>query len=281
MTLATLKQVLDPAVADGYAVGGLVCLGWEDMRAYARAAEAEGLPVILQAGPSCRQHTPLPVLGAMFRNLADSVSVPVVAHLDHGYTFDECRTALDSGFTSIMFDGSRKPLAQNIDETARIAEMAHEAGISCEGEIGFVGYSEGEGSQGTDPDDAARFARDSGVDAMAISVGNVHLQKNREGGLDEDRIRAIEAVTDLPLVIHGGSGVPVRQRRALARTSKIAKFNIGTELRMAFGAELRRALARDADRFDRVQILGEIEDPLQAAAQAVIRAIGPKKQEAQ
>jgi fructose-bisphosphate aldolase class II len=144
-------------------------------------------------------------------------SVPVVAHLDHGYTFEECREALDSGFTSLMFDGSRKPLAQNIEETARIAEMAHEAGISCEGEIGFVGYSGGETSAGTDPQEAARFASETGVDAMAISVGNVHLQQDREGGLDEPRIRAIEALTEVPLVIHGGSGVPVAQRTALAR----------------------------------------------------------------
>lgn len=275
MTLATLADVLQPAMHGGYAVGGLVCLGWEDMRAYAHAAEAEGLPVILQAGPSCRKHTPLPVLGKMFQSLADSVSVPVVAHLDHGYTFEECKEALDSGFTSLMFDGSRKPLSQNIDETARIAQMAHAAGISCEGEIGFVGYSQGEGSTGTNPDDAARFARESGVDAMAISVGNVHLQQNHEGGLDEARIRAIEAVTDIPLVIHGGSGVPVAQRSALARGSRISKFNIGTELRMAFGASLRDVLQSDPDRFDRVQILSAIEGPLCEAARRALRALGP------
>ncbi|MEP0963830.1 MAG: class II fructose-bisphosphate aldolase [Roseobacter sp.] len=276
MTLATLKDVLQPALRDKYAVGGLVTLGWEDMRAYTLAAEAEGLPVILQAGPSCRKHTPLPVLGKMFRTLAESVSVPVVAHLDHGYTFEECKEALDSGFTSLMFDGSRLPLNENIDQTARIAEMAHRAGISCEGEIGFVGYSDGENSQGTDPQEAAIFARDSGVDAMAISCGNVHLQQNREGGLDEARIRAIEAVTGIPLVIHGGSGVPVEQRSALARASRICKFNIGTELRMAFGVALRDAVAQDPSRFDRVQILGDIEAPLQIAAQQALRAIGPK-----
>lgn len=277
MTLATLSDVLRPALRDGYAVGGLVTLGWEDMRAYVRAAEAEGLPVILQAGPSCRKHTPLPVLGKMFRHLANSVSVPVVAHLDHGYTFDECREALDSGFTSLMFDGSRLSLSENIDQTARIAEMAHAAGISCEGEIGFVGYSEGENSQGTDPKEAARFARESGIDAMAISVGNVHLQQNQEGGLDEARIRAIEAVTDVPLVIHGGSGVPAAQRSALARNSSICKFNIGTELRMVFGQALRDAVASDPERFDRVQILGDVEAPIEAAARAVLRAIGPEK----
>lgn len=277
MTLATLSDVLHPALKNGYAVAGLVTLGWEDMRAYTRAAEAEGLPVILQAGPSCRKHTPLPVLGAMFRALADSVSVPVVAHLDHGYTFQECQEALESGFTSLMFDGSSLSLAENIEKTARIAEMAHAAGISCEGEIGFVGYSDGAKSEGTDPTEAATFAAQSGVDAMAISVGNVHLQQNKEGGLDEERIRAIEAVTDVPLVIHGGSGVPVAQRALLARTSAICKFNIGTELRMAFGAALRDAVASDPDRFDRVQILSDIEAPLENAARQVLRNLAPKQ----
>ncbi|MEM1164301.1 MAG: class II fructose-bisphosphate aldolase, partial [Pseudomonadota bacterium] len=143
MTLATLADVLGPARREGYAVAGLVCLGWEDARAYATAAQEQGVPVILQAGPSCRAHTPLPVLGAMFRSLAADVDVPVVAHLDHGYTLEECRAARDAGFTSIMFDGSRKPRAQNIEETAEIAALAHEAGASCEGEIGFVGYAEG------------------------------------------------------------------------------------------------------------------------------------------
>ena len=278
MTLVTLKDVLQPAYEQGYAVGGLVTLGWEDMRAYVAAAEAENAPVILQAGPSCREHTPLPIVGKMFRYLAENASVPVVAHLDHGYTFEECRIALDSGFTSLMFDGSRKPLQQNIDETAAIAQMAHAAGISCEGEIGFVGYSGGEGSAGTDPDEAATFAAQTGVDAMAISVGNVHLQQNKEGGLDEDRIRRIQAVTNVPLVIHGGSGVPVEQRARLARETAICKFNIGTELRMAFGAALREAVNRDPDRFDRVTILKETHDPVVDAVRAVIRAFGAPPQ---
>ena len=278
MTLVNLAQVLQPALAQGYAVGGLVTLGWEDMRAYVAAAEAENCPVILQAGPSCRAHTPLPVLGKMFRHLAEASSVPVVAHLDHGYTFEDCKIALDSGFTSVMFDGSRKPLRQNIDETAAIAEMAHAAGISCEGEIGFVGYSGGENSNGTDPEEAVQFARDSGVDAMAISVGNVHLQQDKEGGMDLARIAQIQALTTVPLVIHGGSGVPVAQRSALAAQTSVCKFNIGTELRMAFGVALRAAVASDPDRFDRVQMLGDTIDPVQQAAQHVLRAFGAPPQ---
>jgi fructose-bisphosphate aldolase class II len=277
MPLVTLADVLQPALKNGHAVGGLVTLGWEDMRAYVAAAEELGCPVILQAGPGCREHTPLPVLGAMFRHLAEGASVPVVAHLDHGYTFEDCKIALDAGFTSLMYDGSRKPLQQNIDETAAIAEMAHAAGISCEGEIGFVGYANGENSAGTDPDEAALFARDSGVNAMAISVGNVHLQQDKEGGLDLNRIAAIAAVTDVPLVIHGGSGVPVDQRKHLAANSAVCKFNIGTELRMAFGAAMRRAVNADPDRFDRVTILKETHDPLVAATKQVLQAFGGGK----
>ncbi len=273
MTLRTLSQVLQPALDNGYAVAGLVCLGWEDMLAYVAAAEAEQCPVILQAGPGCREHTPLPVLGAMFRHLAEHASVPVVTHLDHGYSVEECEQAIEAGFTSVMYDGSRKPLQQNIDETARIAEMAHAAGVSCEGEIGFVGYADGEQSNGTDPSEAEKFARETKVDAMAVSVGNVHLQQNQGDGLDLERIRAIESVTSVPLVIHGGSGVPAKQRQLLARESHVCKFNIGTELRMAFGQALRDSLSSDPERFDRVAILKDTINPLTVATKSVLRSM--------
>ena len=275
MTRATLAQVLQPALADGYAVAGLVCLGWEDARAYVMAAEAEGAPVILQAGPGARAHTPLPVWGAMFRHLADAVSVPVVLHLDHGRSEAEARAALDEGFTSVMFDGSGLPLDDNIRQTARIAAMAHAAGASCEGEIGFVGYAGGAASAMTDPEQAARFARETGVDAMAIAVGNVHLRTDHAGALDEAALAAITAATGgrVPLVIHGGSGVPPEQRSRLARTTPVCKFNIGTELRQAFGAALRQTLADNPAEFDRIKILNAAEAPLTAAARAVIRGL--------
>ena len=270
--LVTLRDTLQKALKNNYAVAGLVTLGWEDMMAYVEAAEQENCPVILQAGPSCRQHTPLPVLGKMFNYLAENACVPVVAHLDHGYTQEECKMAVDSGFSSIMFDGSKKTLNENIDETAKICELAHAAGVSCEGEIGFVGYSGGESSSGTDPEEASKFAVDTKIDAMAISVGNVHLQENNEGRLDEDRIRAIEEVTDVPLVIHGGSGVPVSQRTFLSQNSKICKFNIGTELRSSFGNALREAVNTDPERFDRVQILKDTHEPLVEKTRSVLRA---------
>jgi len=273
--LVNLGDTLQKALKHSYAVAGLVTLGWEDMMAYVEAAEQENCPVILQAGPSCRQHTPLPILGKMFNYLADNTSVPVVAHLDHGYSEEECKIAIDSGFSSIMFDGSRKSLNENIDLTAKICEIAHSAGVSCEGEIGFVGYSGGEVSAGTDPEEASRFAIDTNIDAMAISVGNIHLQENKEGGLDEDRIRVIEEVTQVPLVIHGGSGVPVAQRTFLSQNSKICKFNIGTELRSSFGNALREAVNKDLTRFDRVQILKDTHQPIVEKTRVVLNALKP------
>ena len=271
MSLATLSDVLQPALQNRYAVAGLVALGWEDMCAYVEAGEAEQTPIILQAGPACRAHTPLPILGKMFRHLAEQATIPVVAHLDHGNTVEECRMAIECGFSSVMFDGSRKPLQQNIDETAYVTELAHSAGISCEGEIGFVGYSNGAESTGTVPEEAEKFAKATGVDAMAVSVGNVHLQQTQENKLDEVRIRAIESLTNTPLVIHGGSGVPSAQRQYLAHNSSICKFNIGTELRMIFGQALRDILDNDPDCFDRIQILQQTQAPLVIATRSVLK----------
>ena len=272
---ASLADVLHAARDGVYAVAGLVCLGWEDARAYARAAEAEGLPVILQAGPSARRHMPLAVWGAMFEALAGEVGVPVAAHLDHGASARECREAVDHGFTSVMFDGSQLPYHENVEQTRAIAREAHAAGVSCEGEIGFVGYAEGKTSSGTDPAEAEAFARDTGIDAMAVSVGNVHLQNVGAGSVDLHALDAIRARTDVPLVVHGGSGVPPEQRRDLARRGLVQKFNIGTELRQAFGDALRDRLARDARSFDRIEILRDVEEAMVERARSVIRNLGP------
>jgi fructose-bisphosphate aldolase class II len=271
--IASLNEVLTAAKQTNTAVAGLVCLGWEDMRAYVRAAEIENQPVIIQAGPSCRRHTPLSVLGPMMRFLAEEASVPVVVHLDHGADIEECRQAIAAGFSSVMYDGSRLSLQENIESTRAVVELAHRQGISVEGEIGFVGYAEGETSATTDPQEAAMFARETGIDAMAISVGNVHLQLDSETELDEGLIQVIQRLTDTPLVIHGGSGVPVAQRAKLAASTNICKYNIGTELRSLFGAELRRVLNQNPEIFDRVQILSLVESQLVDGARSVLRSL--------
>ncbi len=158
MTIATLSEVLEPAKKNNYAVAGLVVLGWEDARCYAEVADELGLPVILQAGPGCRKNTPIPILGKMFGYLAEQSSSPVVCHIDHGYSLEECQMGIDNGFTSIMYDGSKLELNENIEKTANIVELGHKAGISVEGEIGVVGYNHGKDSLKTNPDEAKKFA---------------------------------------------------------------------------------------------------------------------------
>jgi len=274
MTMVTLAGVLQPALREGTAVAGLVVLGWEDARAYAEAAEIERMPVILQAGPSCRRNTPIPVLAAMFRHLGEATDVPVVAHLDHAHSVDECHEAIDAGFTSVMIDGSRLDLDRNIELTARVATLAVKAGVSCEGEIGFVGYQGGDSSRETDPSQAGRFARETGVDAVAVSVGNVHLQQSRSSRVDIDHLRRIEREVEAPLVLHGGSGIAPEMRRVLATETTVCKFNIGTELRMQFGRELRRAAERMPECFDRIELLGQTEAPLRESARRIMRSIG-------
>lgn len=274
MTLVTLKDVLPPCLTDGTAVAGLVVLGWEDAAAFTRAAEAEGRPVILQAGPGCRAHTPLPVLAAMFRSLGESASVPVVAHLDHGEDLATCARAIDCGFTSVMYDGSALPLAENIARTAEITALAHAAGVSVEAELGVVGYASGRSSQGTDPAEVARFVQETGIDALAISIGNTHLMTEARAQIDAPRLTAIEAAAPgLPLVLHGGSGLSHDLRHLLSRSTNIAKVNIGTELRQTFGQALRATLAADPAAFDRIQILRSTMPPLEQAARSAIRSL--------
>jgi fructose-bisphosphate aldolase class II len=271
MTVATLNDVLLPAIAENRAVAGLVVLGWEDAVAYVQAAEEAKLPVILQAGPGCRKHTPVPILGKMFRHLAEQAKVPVVCHIDHARTVEECREGIDHGFSSVMIDGSMFELAANIDLTAQVVAMAKPAGVSVEGEVGVVGYVNGSKSYYTSPSEAATFERATGIDALAISIGNLHLQTEKAAEIDFVSLRAIEEASNVPLVLHGGSGIPIATRRMLASQSRVKKFNIGTELRMAFGVALRRTLDARPDEFDRITLLSSTIPEIRQKAAQVMR----------
>ncbi len=273
MTVATLKEVLNWATQSRCAVAGLVVLGWEDARAFVDAAEEAGLPIILQAGPGARAYMPISIWGKMFRTLAEQARVPVVCHVDHAATLDECRAGIETGFSSVMIDGSRLPLEHNIALTNEVIALARKAGVSVEGEIGFVGYNAGEASAMTLPEEAAHFDHETGIDALAISVGNLHLSTEKAAVIDFERLKAIESVTRAPLVLHGGSGIPVAIRQKLARETRVKKFNIGTELRQAFGAALRNSLHDQHDEFDRIRLLRPTISSLKDAARQSISSI--------
>lgn len=273
MTLATLREVLLPAMHGNYAVAGLVVQGWEDARAYVEAAEETGLAIILQAGPGCRKHTPVAIVGKMFRTLAEQARVPVVCHIDHAYTVQECIEGIDHGFTSVMIDGSQLEIARNIELTARVVDVARRAGVSVEGEVGVVGYADGRPSNTTSPEEAWRFDREAGTDALAISIGNVHLSPEKTTAIDFGVLRRIESGSRLPLVLHGGSGIAPAIRRTLARESRIKKFNIGTELRMAFGAALRKSLADHPRSYDRIELLSATIPAIRQATKTILQGL--------
>ena len=276
MSIASLRDVLGPAKSGGYGIVGFVVLGWEDALAYVAAAEAQKAPIILQAGPSFRRHMPVEVSGPMFRHLAETASVPIVCHIDHATSLEECVTGIDHGFSSVMFDGSRLSLDENITRTATVVEHAHRHGASVEGEIGFVGYDSGEESEMTIPADAARLASEAELDALAVSVGNIHLQQTKKGNINLRRLADIEAAVACPLVIHGASGVPAEMRRHLATQTGVCKLNIGTEFRQCFGNTLRTVLATEPKLFDRIAILDKTRQPLQAIAEQAIENLRRK-----
>ena len=278
MTAVNLKTLLSKANKNNYAIAGLVVITWEDALAYTEAADETGIPIILQAGPSCRAFTPISVLGKMFRYLAEQTKTPICCHLDHGFSFKECKEGIENGFTSVMFDGSKKSLKYNIKTSSKISNLAHKYNISVEGEIGEVGYFKGKNSKGTNIQEAKEYALKSKVDAMAISVGNTHLQTSKIAKIDFQKILEIQKITNLPLVLHGSSGISHIMRNKIARKTKVAKFNIGTELRMVACKSLRKSYNNNIKNFDKISIIKPSIKALKKETIKIIKNIGPKNE---
>ncbi len=275
MTAVNLSTLLKKANKNNYAVAGLVVLGWEDALAYTQASDETGIPIILQAGPSCRAHMPIPILGKMFRYLAEQTKTFICCHIDHGYTLRECKEGMDNGFTSVMYDGSKLSLKKNINNTARIAKLTKSYKISLEGEVGIVGYHNGKISEGTSLTEAKKFANESGVDAMAIYVGNTHLQTSKVAKININKINEIQTITKIPLVLHGSSGISYQVRRKIASNTNVAKFNIGTELRMVAGNSLKENIINNINIFDRLQLIKPTIFKIKNQTKKVIKNIGP------
>lgn len=198
---------------------------------------------------------PIQILGNILTDLAKEAKVSVCIHLDHGKSVEEVVSAIKAGFSSVMYDGSQLPLEENIKITKEIAEIAHHFGVSIEGEIGSVGYSDPSikaKAMYTVPEEAKRFVEETGIDAVAVAIGTLHRMQAQEANIQYDRLAEIEKIVNVPLVIHGSTGVKNEDLSRLAK-SKVGKVNIGTALRMAFGNTLRDEMNNKPDEFDRIK----------------------------
>lgn len=272
MPLVTTARLLQAAAAGGYAVGAFNCNNMEIVQAILTAAEAENAPVILQASQGAIKYAGLDYIAALAKTAIARTKIPVALHLDHGTSFEQVVRCVAAGFSSVMIDGSRLPLAENVALTKQVVKVARAVGVSVEAELGRIGGTEDEISVAeaeaffTDPDEAAYFVAETEVDALAVAIGTAHGRYKGEPRLDFERLSKIAAKVKIPLVLHGSSGVPADAiREAIQRG--IRKVNIDTDIRQAFTARLREVLAANPDEIDPRKILG----PAREAAVEVIR----------
>lgn len=272
MALVTLKELLDKAEAGGYAVGAFNCNNMEIVQAIMEAAESEKAPVILQASQGAIKYAGIDYIAAMVRLAAEQAKIPVALHLDHGTDFDQVMLCIRHGFSSVMIDGSRYPLQENIAATKKVMEIARAVGVSVEGELGRIGgtedqvkVSEREASF-TDPQEARIYVQETGVDAFAPSVGTAHGQYHGRPELDFRRLTKIRQLTGIPLVLHGSSGVPDEEITE-AISKGVRKVNIDTNIREAFVAGIKEAINKNSAEIDPRKLLG----PAREAACRVIR----------
>lgn len=252
MPLTTTVSMLRKAQEQGFAVGAFNVENMEMAQAIISAAEELRAPVILQTTPSTVRYAGTGMYAAMVAALAQEASVPVAMHLDHGDSFALCAQALRSGYTSVMIDGSKLPLEENIALTYKVSEMCAAVGVPVEGEIGRVGGKEDDlESDGgyTIPEEAVRFEKESGLFSMAVGVGTAHGFYKEKPQLNKELITTLRGVLQAPMVLHGASGLSDEDVKDCIRRG-ICKVNFATELRAAYTEGVKAVLAENPKTFD-------------------------------
>ncbi|QZA32975.1 class II fructose-1,6-bisphosphate aldolase [Hydrogenibacillus sp. N12] len=279
MPLVAMTELMRRAKRERFAVGQFNMNNLEFVQAIMEAAELERAPLIFGVSEGALKYMGERYVVALARAAVEGSDIPVVLHLDHGSSFESVMRAIRAGFTSVMFDGSHLPFEENVRLTREIVRVAHAMGVSVEGEIGRIGgveddlSVEDEEAQITRPEEAIRFFEETGVDALAISVGTAHgIYKGRP----KIRFHVIEAVAraiEAPIVLHGGSGVPeedVRQAIALG----VGKINVNTENQVAMTETIKRIFAEKPDVYDPRKYLGPARDAMREVVRAKMRLFG-------
>lgn len=280
MPLVSMKEMLIKAKAEGYAVGQFNLNNLEFTQAILQAAQAENSPVILGVSEGAARYmsgfkTVVKMVEGLMEDL--KITVPVAIHLDHGSSFDKCKEAIDAGFTSVMIDASHHPFEENIEITSKVVDYAHSKGVSVEAELGTVGGQEddvvAEGVIYADPKECEELVKRTGIDCLAPALGSVHGPYKGEPNLGFVEMEEIGKITGLPLVLHGGTGIPLKdiQRSVSLGTAKI---NVNTENQIASAKAVRETLAAKPEEYDPRKYLGPARDAIKETVIGKIREFG-------
>ena len=261
MALESMTKMLRKAFDEHYAVGQFNINNVEWTSAVLEEAEKTRTPVILGVTSSAAKymggwHTVVGLVKGLMEDL--KITVPVALHVDHGGSFEVCKAAIDAGFTSVMIDGSKLPIDENIAVVKKVVDYAHARGVSVEAELGKVGGQEDNVVAETmyaDKDECVRMVKETGIDFLAPALGSVHGPYHGEPKLGFKEMKEIAEATNIPLVLHGGSGIPNEQLR-MAIDRGTAKININTECQQAWTAIVREVLAKDPKVYDPRKIIG-------------------------
>lgn len=271
--------MLDKAREKGYAIGAFNMSNMEILQAVVQAAEIENAPVIVQASQAALKYAGVDYIEAMGKLAAQKASVPVAIHLDHGTDFNLIMLCIRHGFTSVMIDGSKYQFEENIAITKKVVEIAHAIDVSVEAELGKIGGTEDHITVSekealyTEPEEAVQFAKETGVDSLAISIGTAHGPYKGEPKLDFDRLAEIRSMLDIPIVLHGASGVPDDSiRKAVERG--VCKINIDTEIRQSFTGAVRKILADNPAEYDPRKIVGAAKEAMVETVRGKMRLFG-------
>jgi fructose-bisphosphate aldolase class II len=279
MAFVTNNELLSKAKEEGYAVGAFNTNNLEITLSIVEAASQERSPVILAVSPSAMEYAGVAYLSAIAKVASESVDVPVSLHLDHGTSMEHVEAALDNGFSSVMIDGSKLPFEENVGLTRKVVELAREKGASIEGELGrlvgvedTISVNEREASM-TDPDQAAEFVERTGVDALAVAIGNAHGWYKGRPDLDFNRLREIKSKVSTFLVLHGASGIPDDMIRE-AGSIGVDKINIDTEVRDAFRQAVAGFVSANPDVIDPRKILMPARETMREVVARKMRLFG-------
>lgn len=279
MALVAMSNMLRRAKEEKYAIGQFNINNLEFTQAIIEAAAEERSPVIFGVSEGALKYMGLEFTVAMAKAAADKYAIPVALHLDHGSSFTVVLQCIRAGFSSVMFDGSHHPLAENIALTQKVIEVAHAVGVSVEGELGTIGGTEDDLSVAEEdaafakPEEAIRFWEETGVDALALAVGTAHGVYKGEPRIRFDILAEVASKLEVPIVLHGGSGVPDDSIRK-AINHGVGKVNVNTENQIASTATIRRILAAKPELIDPRKYLGPGRDAIKEVVKTKIRLFG-------